>query len=104
MLLKNSQQKKLIEVLKFLVIFNVLAIPMYVILYLNLTYDPLQNLVAYISLKLLQAVGVDAIQQNSIITLLANNQLLNIQISFDSTGWKTLYALFALVIATPKEV
>ena len=33
---------------------------------------------------------------DSFVNLLANNELV-IDISFDSTGWKTLYALFALV-------
>jgi exosortase/archaeosortase family protein len=103
MLLKNSQRKKLIEVIKFLVVFNILAAPMYFVLYYNLTFEPLQNFIAFISTKLLQALGIDAVQQNSLITLFANNQLLKIDISFDSTGWKTLYALFALTVATPKR-
>lgn len=103
MLLKNSQRKKLIEVIKFLLIFNILAIPMYTVLYYSITYEPLQNLIAFITTKFLQSVGIDALQQNFLITLLANNQLLKIEISFDSTGWKTLYALFALTIATPKR-
>jgi exosortase/archaeosortase family protein len=76
---------------------------MYAVLYYNITYEPLQNFIAFITTKFLQSVGIDALQQNFLITLLANNQLLKIEISFDSTGWKTLYALFALTIATPKR-
>jgi len=103
MSLKKSQQKKLIEVAKFIVIFNLLAIPMYVVLYFNLSFDPLRSFLAFITAKFLSAFGINIVSENSFLDVLSNNQLLKIDISFDSTGWKTLYALFALTFATPKR-
>ena len=100
---KKLKRERLIEVLKFILIFNLLAIPMYLVLYYNLSFDPLRYFLAYLTTKFLSVMGIDALQQNSFVNLLANNQLLKIDISFDSTGWKTLYALFALVVATPNR-
>lgn len=102
-MLSKKSRKKLIEVLKFIVIFNLLAIPMYVVLYFNLSFEPLKNFLAFLTTQTLTLFGVNAVQQNAFVNLLAHNQLLRIEISFDSTGWKTLYALFALTLATPKR-
>jgi exosortase/archaeosortase family protein len=99
---KKLQRKKLLEVLKFIIIFNLLAIPMYLVLYFNLSFDPLRNFLAFLTTRFLAALGVDAAQENFFVVVLAHNQLRKIDISFDSTGWKTLYALIALTIATPK--
>jgi exosortase/archaeosortase family protein len=100
---KRLQRKKLLEVLKFIVIFNLLAIPMYLVLYFNLSFDSLRNFLAFLTSRFLVMFGVNAAQENFFVDVLANNKLLKIDISFDSTGWKTLYALFALTIATPKR-
>lgn len=102
-MLSKKYRKRLIEVLKFIIIFNLLAIPMYIVLYYNLSFEPLKNFLALLTTKTLSLFGIDAVQQDSFVNLLANNQLLKIEISFDSTGWKTLYALFALTLATPKR-
>jgi len=100
---KKLQQKKLLEVLKFIIFFNLLAIPMYLVLYFNLSFDPLRDFLAFLTTKFLSMLGINAAQENLFVDVLANNQLLKIDISFDSTGWKTLYCLFALAIATPKR-
>ena len=102
-MLKKIQRKKLIEILKFILIFNLLAIPMYLVLYYNLSFDPLRSFLAFLSFKFLSMFGINAVQENFFVDVLANNQLLKIDISFDSTGWKTLYCLLALTIATPKR-
>jgi len=100
---KSLRRKKLIEVAKFIIIFNLLSIPMYAVLYFNLSLDPLREFLAFLTTKFLNVLSIDALQENSFVNILANNQLLKIDISFDSTGWKTLYALFALTVATPKR-
>jgi exosortase/archaeosortase family protein len=102
-MLSKKYRRRLIEVLKFIVIFNLLAIPMYAVLYFNLSFEPLKNFLAFLTTKTLELFGVNAVQQDAFVNVLARNQLLSIEISFDSTGWKTLYALFALVLATPKK-
>jgi len=101
MLSKKLRRKRLLEVLKFIIIFNLLATPMYIVLYFNLSFDPLRNFLAFVTVRFLSIFGLNVAQQDFFVVLLANNQLVKIDISFDSTGWKTLYALFALTVATP---
>jgi len=98
----SPRQKKLLEVAKFLLVFNLLAIPMYIILESDATFPLLQEFLARITASALQMQKISAAANGSFITIVdADNTLHNIQISFDSTGWKSLYALAALVIATP---
>ena len=98
----SPQQKKLLNVVKFLFVFNLLAIPMYVILLTGATFQPLQEFLVAITAHALQLQKIPTASSGSFITVTdADNTLHNVQISFDSTGWKSLYALAALVIATP---
>jgi len=98
----STRQKKLMNVAKFLIVFNLLAIPMYVILLADIAFLPLQEFLAALTAGALQLQKIPAASSGSFITLVdADNNLRNVQISFDSTGWKSMYALAALVIATP---
>jgi len=98
----SPPQRRLLSVAQFLVVFNILAIPMYVILLTDATFPPLQDFLASITAISLQHQGISAIASGSFLTIIdANDVVHNVQISFDSTGWKTVYALAALVIATP---
>ncbi len=98
-------RKRLKTVALFLIIFNVLSIPLYLLMYFNFSYPPLQEFLTSISRPFIELFGYE--------TTLANHQNCNIPaisgkdfpqpvcISWDSTGWKSIYALTALVIATP---
>ena len=102
---KNVLRKKLWAAVLFLVKFNLLAIPMYLVLWLNLSYPPLQTFLTglvYNNLKLM-GYGVELINSpsSSVPLISFSDQLPKIQISWDSTGWKTIYALLALTLATP---
>jgi len=99
--MKRKTKKKLVEVILFLVKFNLLAIPMYILIYLIFSFQPLQNLVAYLSYKLLQIIGAEAWLNQSSVILTEGFKIAIIEISMDCTGWKSAYALFALAIATP---
>jgi exosortase/archaeosortase family protein len=102
---KKILRRKLWAVALFLVKFNLLAIPMYLVLWLNLSYPPLQIFLTDLVCRTLNFLGYDAALVNSPISLVplisVSDQLPKIQISWDSTGWKSLYALAALTIATP---
>jgi len=95
------EKNRLKLIVWFLLRFNLLAIPLYIVIYTNSSFLPLQVLIAQITTVLLKAQGYDVIQNNQIITASVDNSLHNIEVSWDSTGWKSLYALFALVMAVP---
>jgi exosortase/archaeosortase family protein len=98
-------RRKLWAVAVFLIKFNLLAIPMYLVLWLNLSYPPLQVFLTDLVCRSLNFLGYGAAlvgsQTSTVPLIFISDQLPKIQISWDSTGWKTLYALAALTIATP---
>jgi exosortase/archaeosortase family protein len=96
---EESLEKKLIKVLFFLLKFNLLAIPLYVVLYFNFSFPPLQNFLAYLVFQALEILGYKASLNGYFLTVENFPEI--IEVSWDSTGWKSLYALAALVLATP---
>ena len=97
----NSFQKKLKLILWFLLRFNLLAIPLYLAIYSNFSFQPLQTLFAQMTADILKAQDYVVQQNNQILTIPAGNTIYSIDVSWDSTGWKSLYALAALVLAVP---
>jgi exosortase/archaeosortase family protein len=99
--LKNSKILK--KIIRFLIIFNLLAIPMYLIMLLDLSFTPLQVFLTDATYKTLNFLGY----QSGLATHpLCNTEVIktsteSICISWDSTGWKSMYILAALAIATP---
>jgi exosortase/archaeosortase family protein len=93
--------RKLLTILLFLIKFNLLAIPMYLIIHLNLSFQPLQNFLASLTKISLNLLGYYAIQQDSLVITTSKDQLYSIEVSWDSTGWKSMYAILALTISTP---
>jgi exosortase/archaeosortase family protein len=89
--------KKLIGILWFLVKFNLLAIPLYLIIYMNLTLPAVQSFVANSVHTILSALGY----MSELNGYMINFPIVSVEITFDCTGWKSVYALFALVVATP---
>ena len=92
-------EKKLVKILFFLLKFNLLAIPLYITLYFNLSFPPLQNFLAYLIFQTLKIFGY-SVSLNGYFLIIQNFPEI-IEVSWDSTGWKSLYALTALVLATP---
>jgi exosortase/archaeosortase family protein len=92
-------EEKLIKILLFLLKFNLLAIPLYIVLYFNFSFSPLQNFLAYLIFQTLKILGYNT-SLNGYFLIIQNFPEI-IEISWDSTGWKSLYALTALVLATP---
>lgn len=102
---KKVLQKKLWTVAFFLIMFNLLAIPMFLSLLFNFSYPPLQTFLTDLTYRTLKFLGynVDLIKSpTSVVPLISvSSEYPKILISWDSTGWKTLYVLAALTIATP---
>ena len=101
-------KKKLKTVAWFLIKFNLLAIPMYLILYFNVSMQPFQLFLAQALVKGLNAFGYKTYfieSPTSTIPLIGISgiEAQPIYVSTDSTGWKSLYALIALALATPNK-
>ena len=101
-MVRRTQNKKIIkDVFLFLLKFNVLLLPFYLIIILDLNFYPLQiaftNLLAFF-LKILNYRVT-----TSDFFLFLGKDGYPIDISRDCIGWKSTYSLFALVFASPGD-
>lgn len=98
---KNLIDKKIKTIFIFLIKLNLLVIPLYAIIYYNFSIPAFQNFIASLSYSILKIAGYDFSLQGSVLSTFIGNKFMEIEISWDSTGWKSLYILSALIIATP---
>ncbi|MBS3052294.1 MAG: archaeosortase/exosortase family protein [Candidatus Aenigmarchaeota archaeon] len=99
----NLQEKEnLIQAGLFLLKVNVLLIPFYVISYIKFTVLPLQTGFAALIAFMLKAFNLQVLQADQFLYLGADKY--PIDISFDCLGWKSVYSLSVLVIATPGNI
>lgn len=96
----NIKNKKLLRTAKFLVKFNIFAIPLYVILLSEWTLPALQRAIADMTMYMLTAAGMDPSINDLIISIPVRNGNWGAVINWDCTGWKSMLAFFALVMAT----
>lgn len=96
-MVRKVQKEKSLIVLQFLLVFNLFAIPMYLIMYTNFQIESFKSLNAFLSSKILNLLGLNSVVYSNVISI----DSYKFHISWDSTAWKSLYALFCLVIATP---
>ncbi len=98
---KKSLNRKLKQAILFLVKLNLLALPLYLIIYLNLSFAPLQNFLASLSSAIVGGFGYEVASASSVVAVRDGGTVSNFEISWDSTGWKSLYVLTILALATP---
>ena len=98
---RKDLRKKLITLAIFLVKLNLLAVPLYAIIYYNISFEPLQNIIASISFYLLKIFGYGFALDGHTLYTFSGDNFIQVNISWDSAGWKSLYILSALVVATP---
>lgn len=91
---------KFFRVLRFFIKFNLFAIPLYVILYEGWTLVELQHFIASVTMSALTAMGYNPSIHDLIISIPVRNGDWAAVINWDCTGWKSLLAFFALVMAT----
>jgi len=87
----------------FLVKLNILAIPMWILLYFNITLPALQSFIAYLTFRIVSFLGYNISLSNFSLILVSGLNMLIIAIDTDCTAWKSMYFLAALSIATPAE-
>src|SRR3989344_2893857 len=97
---KSVQKQKRMKLLRFLVKFNLFAVPLYLIIFTGFTWQPLMQLTQAVSFTTLRFIGVDASISNDFIVVPVTNGNFAATVSWDSTGWKSILALFALIFAT----
>ncbi len=95
---KRAQKKKVIkEVILFLVKFNLLLIPFYAVVYFDVDFYPVQICFANFIGSMLRIFGYN-VEIDGIFIYVKD---LVIDISRDCVGWKSIYSVAALVLASP---
>lgn len=97
---KKLQKKEMIkDAFLFLLKFNLLLIPFYLIIYFDVNFYPLQTFIAKSIVFVLNIFGLDAKSFDFFVYLGQGSFI--VDISRDCTGWKSFYSLLAMVIASP---
>ncbi len=87
-------------ILVFLLKLNLFAIPLYAIILSGARSELLMQVTTAIAFSMLRITGVDAGLDNGVISVPVSGGSFGGYVSWDSTGWKSMLALFALVFAT----
>lgn len=95
-----KEDQRLFRVLKFIVKFNIFAIPLYIILITGWTWPELQKWIADFTYNSLTAMGYHPSINDVLISIPVRNGDWAAVISWDCVGWKSMLALFALIMAT----
>jgi exosortase/archaeosortase len=95
--MRRRKNRTLATIAWFVVKFNLLALPMYLAIFSGFSHEPLRISTAWISNVVLNSIGYTTIQSGHTI----QTSVADVDISWDSTGWKSMYALVALALATP---
>jgi len=102
----DSNAEKLEAAAVFLLKFNLLAIPMYLVIFSGLQLYPLQLFLTDVVYSILKLSGypvarLDASSASFVISSSNASDSVNILMDMDCTAWKSMYAFAALVLATP---
>ncbi|MEM7821338.1 MAG: exosortase/archaeosortase family protein [Candidatus Aenigmatarchaeota archaeon] len=92
--------KTYFPLISFLLRLNILLIPLYLSFFLNISFPHIQIFLANIITRVLVGLGYNSKTEGYFITIFSGENV-NIEINADCTGWKSIYTLTALIIATP---
>lgn len=98
----TPEQKNLWNILWFLIRLLILAIPLYLIIFLAVDLTPLQVTVASQTSYILDNLGFNVIQEGYHIIVGTIEDHFYFMINEDCTGWKSMLFLFALIFAVPR--
>lgn len=85
----------------FLIKFNLLAIPMYVILLTGIEFYPLQIALTELVHGIITALGYEAVKNGIVLTFVNQPFIATVVMGVDCIAWKSMYALAALMLASP---
>ena len=86
--------------LRFLIKFNIFALPLYAILLTDVKFQPLMDLTTQIAFAVLRLTGIGAVLNGDVISVPVTDGTFGAYVSWDSTGWKSMLALASLIFAT----
>ncbi len=95
----TKEQERLWRTLQFIIRFTIFSIPLYLVIWLNVGMMPLQSLVADNTFFMIDAFGYD-VSRDGLLMSVGEDQPFRFLIGEDCTGWKSMLAFAALVIAT----
>ena len=100
--MENKDDAK-VYILRFVIYFILLSIPLYYLLYIGLELRIAVKYVTVHTYLLARLLGVNVFQIDENILYAKNNgDSLQMEIITDCTGWKSMFAFFALVFALPR--
>ena len=100
----RSSDERINSAVVFITRFLVLSIPLYIVMLAEWQVNQLISLTDVLSRQLLSVTGIKYGVINNLITLPVDNGTWAAFINWDCTGWKSMYAFFALVFASPVEM
>lgn len=100
---EKVKRETLITIAIFLLILNLLSLPVWLIIYFDITFPKAQTLLASFLEHGLNFLKVET-RREEFILLLADPKMPQIVIDADCIGWKSMCMFFALVLATPIKV
>jgi exosortase/archaeosortase family protein len=94
---RGKRKDLILTFLDFVLMLNLLSIPLYFFISFSIELKFLKNLEAFLISNLLNFLGLNSNFEENFVWI--DNKIY--EISWDSTGWKSLYTLFALITSTP---
>ncbi len=99
--LKKKDVERIELIVDFLIKFNLLAVPMYIVMFSGIEFYPLQLFLTDVMHGIITTLGYEATKSGITLTLVSMPAVANVIIGMDCTAWKSMYALAALMIASP---
>ncbi|MFB6294500.1 MAG: archaeosortase/exosortase family protein, partial [Candidatus Nanohaloarchaea archaeon] len=96
----TPRQQRLLQVFTFLTKFTVLAAPFWLVLYTGWESSALRAVTADAAATVLRTIGIDASATGSLVS--TGEMLLDV--TWDSTGWKSVTVFLALVAASHRPL
>jgi len=94
---RRKRKDLILTFLDFLLMLNLLSIPLYIFISFDIQFHSFKNFQAFLISKMLNFFGLNSVLQENFV-IIGNKAY---EISWDSTGWKSLYTFVALIISTP---
>lgn len=98
--MKPKTIRSLKSSLWFLVKLNILAVPLFLAVHFGASVPQFQDIWAALLNQSLSSLGYETVLNGHIIGLGSEGTIYQIEFSWDSTGWKSLYAMTILVFAS----
>jgi len=96
----DEKHEQLIRLLKFVVKFSLLAIPVWLILIFNMQVPVLKDITAAIVYWVIKGLSINAMLSGTTITIPTIDGVFAVNLNWVCVGWESMYIFFALVFAT----